>query len=62
MRSLCFTTWWRKLLSCEQIIIVGTYNVGSVYNLDKEMGTIEPSKIAKIFIVKDSPTEQFESL
>lgn len=38
-----------------QIIIAGTQNAARVCNLENELGTIEPGKIADIIIVKDNP-------
>jgi imidazolonepropionase-like amidohydrolase len=45
-----------------QIIIAGTQNAARVCNLENELGTIEPGKIADIIIVKDNPLEDLESL
>jgi imidazolonepropionase-like amidohydrolase len=45
-----------------QIIIAGTINAASVCDLENELGTIEPGKIADIIIVKDNPLEDLESL
>jgi imidazolonepropionase-like amidohydrolase len=45
-----------------QIIVAGTMNAASVCNLENELGTIEPGKIADIIIVKDNPLEDLESL
>jgi imidazolonepropionase-like amidohydrolase len=45
-----------------QIIIAGTINAASVCDLDNELGTIEPGKIADIIIVKNNPLDDLEAL
>jgi imidazolonepropionase-like amidohydrolase len=45
-----------------QIIIAGTMNAASVCDLEKELGTIEPGKIADIIVVKDNPLNDLEAL
>jgi len=49
-------------MSPMQIIIAGTKNAALVCNLENELGTIEPGKIADITIVYDNPFEDLESL
>jgi imidazolonepropionase-like amidohydrolase len=45
-----------------QIIMSGTKHAAYVCNMENELGTIEPGKIADILIVKDNPLENLESL
>jgi imidazolonepropionase-like amidohydrolase len=45
-----------------QIIIAGTINAASVCDLENELGTIEPGKIADIIVVKNNPLDDLEVL
>ncbi len=45
-----------------QIIIAGTRNAARVCNLENELGTIEPGKIADIIIVGNNPLDDLETL
>jgi imidazolonepropionase-like amidohydrolase len=45
-----------------QIIIAGTMNAASVCDLENELGTIEPGKIADIIVVKNNPLDDLEVL
>ena len=45
-----------------QIIVAATMNAARVCDLQNELGTIEPGKIADIIIVKDNPLDDLEAL
>jgi imidazolonepropionase-like amidohydrolase len=45
-----------------QIIISGTKHGAYVCDLENELGTIEPGKIADIIVVKDNPLDDLEAL
>jgi imidazolonepropionase-like amidohydrolase len=45
-----------------EIIVAGTQHAAHVCNLENELGTIEPGKIADIIIVGDNPLDDLESL
>jgi imidazolonepropionase-like amidohydrolase len=49
-------------MTAKQIIIAGTKHTAFVCNLEKELGTIEPGKIADIIILADNPLVDLESL
>lgn len=46
----------------EQIIIASTKNAAYVCNMENELGTIEPDKIADIIVVNENPLENLEAL
>jgi imidazolonepropionase-like amidohydrolase len=45
-----------------QILIAGTKHAAHVCNLENELGTIEPGKIADMIIVNGNPLDDLESL
>jgi len=45
-----------------QIIIAGTKHTAHVCNLENELGTIEPGKIADIIILENNPLLDLKSL
>ncbi len=45
-----------------QIIIAGTINAAYVCDMENELGTIEPDKIADIIVVNGNPLDSLESL
>jgi imidazolonepropionase-like amidohydrolase len=45
-----------------QIIVASTLNAAHVSNLEKELGTLEPGKIADILIVAGNPLEDLQAL
>ncbi len=46
----------------EQIIIASTRNSAYVCNMENELGTIEPDKIADIIVVGENPLDKIEAL
>ncbi len=46
----------------EQIIIASTKNAAYVCNMENDLGTIEPDKIADIIVVNENPLENLEAL
>ena len=46
----------------EQIIIAGTRNAAYVSNMENQLGTIEPDKMADIIVVSGNPLNNLESL
>ena len=45
-----------------QIIVAATKNAAHVCNLEEEIGTLEPGKIADILVVAGNPLEDIQSL
>jgi hypothetical protein len=51
----------RAGLSLEQIFRAATINNAREFNLDSQLGTIEPGKIANLVLLKNSPLESVEA-
>jgi imidazolonepropionase-like amidohydrolase len=49
-------------MTIEQIILASTKNAAYVCNMEEELGTLEPGKIADIIAVKENPLEDLEAL
>jgi imidazolonepropionase-like amidohydrolase len=49
-------------MTMEQIILASTKNAAYVCNMEEELGTLEPGKIADIIAVKENPLEDLEAL
>ena len=45
-----------------QIIVASTLNAAHISNLEKELGTLEPGKIADILVVSGNPLEDLQAL
>ena len=45
-----------------QIIVAATRNAAHVCNLERDIGTLEPGKIADILVVKGNPLEDLRAL